>query len=126
MTCKQANLVSTLRCANCCRKDFQCGRTLVQVVAAVAESAQQQQDNQSLQIAASTLKAVVPAWISAGKGLHQLLEVALGVVDGLSLHRSILLLSALISALPQVRHPHSASAGTAIASKMFLDTILAR
>jgi len=72
-----------------------------QVVAAVAESAQQQ-DNQSLQIAADTLRAVAPAWIDAGRGLPQLVEAALAVVEGLSLHRSILLLSALISALPQV------------------------
>ena len=68
----------------------------------MAELAQQQQDSQSLQVAADTLRAVAPAWISAGRGLPQLTEAALAAVEGLHLHRTLLLLSALASALPQV------------------------
>ena len=75
------------------------------MIVAVGKSAEQQADEYSLNIGAATLKAVAPAWLSAGRNLHELVQAALSIALPLSAPQAVLLLSALISALPQVESP---------------------
>ena len=75
----------------------------MQVVAAVGESAQQQQDSHSLGIGASALRAIAPTWVAAGRSLADLVDAALSIVIPLESTQAAFLLAALIAALPQVR-----------------------
>ncbi len=69
---------------------------------AVGNSAEQQADEYSLNIGAAALKAVAPPWLSAGHDVQDLVQATLSIALPLSAPHAVLLLSALISALPQV------------------------
>lgn len=74
----------------------------LQVIVAIGKSAEQQADEYSLTVGAAALKAVAPAWLSAGRSLEELVTAALEAALPLSAPQAVLLLSALLSALPQV------------------------
>jgi hypothetical protein len=56
-----------------------------------------------VQVAAQALSAILPAWIAAGNSLQQLAGTVVAALPRVSSHRRLPLLSALVSALPQVR-----------------------
>jgi hypothetical protein len=69
----------------------------------IHHSAAFQGDAHSSAVAASTLAALVPAWLSAGRGSQQLWSNLLAALPLLPGHRRLGLLEALLTALPQVR-----------------------
>ncbi len=75
---------------------------MLQVVSVIGSSASQQDDTHSHQVAAATLRAVVPAWLQAGKPLPELTAAVVEPLPQLLPHRRLPLLTALISVVPQV------------------------
>lgn len=73
-------------------------------MAAVGGTAQQQTDARSLEIGVAALKAMAPAWLSAGRSLTELVSAALDIAWTLAPMRRGLMMSALTSALPPVSH----------------------
>ena len=71
-------------------------------MAAVGTGAEKAGNRQSQQIAAATLQAVAAAWLAAGRGFPELAETALSSTKTVAALRALPLLSALISAVPQV------------------------
>lgn len=74
----------------------------MQVIGVVGSSASQQQDSHSHQVAASTLAALVPAWLQAGKPLPDLTAAVVAPLADMLPHRRLPLLLALLPAVPQV------------------------
>lgn len=70
----------------------------------MGKSAQQQADAYSLDVGAAALKAVAPAWISAGRSLEELVNAAMEIALPLNPARAVFMMSALVSALPPVMH----------------------
>lgn len=54
-------------------------------------------------MASTTLSALVPAWLAAGRGSEELWGSLLAAMPGLPAHRRLGLLESLLGALPQVR-----------------------
>ena len=74
----------------------------MQVVGVIGDSASQQDDTHSHQVAAATLGAVVPAWLQAGKPLQDLAAAVVAPLPDLPPHRRYPLLAALIAVVPEV------------------------
>jgi hypothetical protein len=68
----------------------------------IHQSAALQADAHSQAVATTTLAALVPAWLAAGRGSQHLWSSLLAALPGLPSVRRIGLLEALLSALPQV------------------------
>lgn len=75
----------------------------LQALAVIQHSAALQADAHSQAVATSTLSALVPAWLAAGRGSEELWGSLLGALPGLPAHRRLGLLESLLAALPQVR-----------------------
>lgn len=85
--------VSLLSCLFCCP----------QALAVIQHSAALQADAHSQAVASTTLSALVPTWLAAGRGSEELWGSLLAALPGLPPHRRLGLLVSLLDALPQVR-----------------------
>jgi hypothetical protein len=74
-----------------------------QALAVIQHSAALQADAHSQAVASTTLAALVPAWLAAGRGSEELWGSLLAALPGLPAHRRLGLLESLLGALPQVR-----------------------
>lgn len=74
-----------------------------QILAAVGSAAKFQTDVQSQQTAVATLQAVCPAWIAAGKTPEELVCAAVHASMDLPVHRALVIVTAIVSVLPEVR-----------------------
>lgn len=76
--------------------------TPLQALAVIQHSAALQADAHSQAVASSTLAALVPAWLAAGRGSEELWGSLLAALPGLPAHRRLGLLESLLGALPEV------------------------
>lgn len=76
--------------------------TPLQALAVIQHSAALQADAHSQAVASSTLAALVPAWLAAGRGSEELWGSLLAALPGLPSHRRLGLLESLLGALPEV------------------------
>lgn len=74
----------------------------LQVVSVVGNTASQQEDTHSHQVAAATLGAIAPAWLQSGKPISQLVAAVVALLPAMLPHRRLPLLTALLAVLPQV------------------------
>lgn len=75
----------------------------LQALAVIQHSAALQADVHSQAVATTTLAALVPAWLAAGRGSEELWGSLLAALSGLPAHRRLGLLDSLLAALPEVR-----------------------
>lgn len=75
---------------------------LPQALAVIQHSAALQADAHSQAVASTTLAALVPAWLAAGRGSEELWGSLLAALPGLPAHRRLGLLESLLAALPEV------------------------
>jgi len=75
----------------------------MQALAVIQHSAALQADAHSQAVASTTLSALVPAWLAAGRGSEELWGSLITVLPGLPAHRRLGLLESLLAALPKVR-----------------------
>lgn len=68
----------------------------------IQHSAALQADAHSQAVASTTLAALVPAWLAAGRGSEELWSSLLTALPGLPAHRRLGLLESLLDALPEV------------------------
>lgn len=73
-----------------------------QALAVIQRSAALQADAHSQAVATTTLGALVPAWLAAGRGSEELWGSLLAALPGLPAHRRLGLLESLLAALPEV------------------------
>ena len=73
-----------------------------QVLTVVGTSASLQDDAHSLRVAAATLSAMAPAWLSAGRPPAALTAAVIDAAPSMPQHRRVALLSALLEVLPPV------------------------
>ncbi len=66
------------------------------------------------EVAAATLAAITPAWLAAGKGMHDLVAVILTALPDMASHRRLPILSSLLSSLPQVSPETLISSGQTV------------
>lgn len=76
-----------------------------QVLAVVGASASLQEDAHSLEVATAALRALAPAWASAGRPPSALASTVIQSASQLPPRRMVALLSALLQALPPVGPP---------------------
>jgi hypothetical protein len=87
------HILTSLSCLFCCP----------QALAVIQHSAALQADAHSQAVASTTLSALVPTWLAAGRGSEELWGSLLAALPGLPPHRRLGLLVSLLDALPQVR-----------------------
>ncbi len=75
----------------------------LQALAVIQHSAALQADAHSQAVASTTLSALVPTWLAAGRGSEELWGSLLAALPGLPPHRRLGLLLSLLDALPEVR-----------------------
>ena len=70
----------------------------------VGASASLQEDAHSLGVGQAAMRALAPAWLTAGKPPGALIAALISAIPDMAAHRRVALLAALLEALPQVWH----------------------